>query len=142
MIQGEGIKRIVLNRISSGKMWLSIGLTKYRIDNNIIHIRFCSTDKLASSWYKFNINPNTLTADYEVWICGNPDIYYLIPIEIIHQIYNDPEAYIDRRHPEIHVVSVNIDRHTVTYAKGGKKINMVLYFHALLHNSTVPDDPF
>ena len=132
MVHSEEIKRIVLDRISSGKIWVPIGRAKYCIDHHTSHIRFCSTDKFGSSRYKFNINPNTLTADYEVWICGNPDIYYLIPIKIMHQIYNDPETYIDRHHPEIRVVSVNIESKTATYARGGKKMNLTSYLRGTL----------
>jgi len=125
-------KNIVLDRISKGKVWLTIDRARFRIDKNIIHIRFCSTDKQSSPMYKFNINPNTLSADYEVWICGNSYIYYLIPINTISRIYNDPESYVDRRHPEIRVVSVNVEKNTVTYARGGKTLNLTPYFRETL----------
>ena len=128
----EEIKHIVLDRITVAKGWVSSGRAKYRIDHKIIHMRFCSIDKFDSPRYKFNINPNTLSADYEVWICGNADAYYLIPIKIMRQIYSDPESYIDQRHPEIRIVSVHIDKNTVTYARGGKTLNLTPYLRGTL----------
>lgn len=128
----EEIKRIVLNRISVGEDWVTSGRAKYRKDPHVIHVRFCSIDRSGSHHYKFNINPNTLSADYEVWICGNADTYYLIPIQIMRQIYHDPESYVDSRHPEIRVVSVNAGTNTVTYATGGRTIDITAYLHRTL----------
>lgn len=120
-------KNAVIDYLSDGKSWNSIGHSKYSISQKTIHIRFCSTDKLGTSHYKFNINPNTLSADYEVWICGSRETYYLLPIEILQEIYIDPDAYIDHHHPNIRIVSVKSDTHTATYARGGKKINLKKY---------------
>ena len=80
-----------------------------------IHVRYCSPPT-----YKFNISPTTLRADYEVWICGFEDQYFLIPKDVIRAIYRDPEAYPDRLHPNLRVVSVNVDTETVMFARGGK----------------------
>ena len=132
MTQREEIKRIVLERISLGKTYIASGRSKYRIGDCVVHLRFCSTDKFGSPRYKFNINPNTLTADYEIWICGDADTYYLLPIKIMQQIYYDQGAYVDYHHPEIRVVSVNIETNTVTYASDGKKLHMDEYLHRKL----------
>lgn len=65
---------------------------------------------MCPPYYKFNINPNTLSADYELWICGSAGVWYLVPIDLIGRIYSDPAAYPDHRHPEIRVVSLNTKR--------------------------------
>ena len=83
--------------------------------------------------YKFNINHNTLSADFEVWICGSSDQYFLIPIDIIKQIYLYRGTYIDYHHPEIRVVSVNTQTSQATYARGGMKLDLTPYFLATLH---------
>ncbi len=127
MSQSEKIKATVLDRISADKGWYPSGRAKYRIGQHVIHVRFRSADKSGSAWYIFNINPNTLSADYELWICGDADTYYLVPIKLMRQIYHDPEAYVDHRHPEIRVVSVNAATNTVTYAKGGKTMDLTIY---------------
>lgn len=132
MAQGEEIKCIVLDHISAGKEWYPNGRTKYLIAHDVIHVRFCSADSFGSSRYKFNINPNTLSADYEVWICNNADTYYLVPMRLMRHIYDDPKTYVDRRHPEIRVVSVNASTNIVTYATGGKIIDLTPYLRRTL----------
>jgi len=122
----------VLNQICTGRNWSTTGRAKYRIDNFVIHVRYCSADIYDSPRYKFNINPNTLSSDFEVWICGSSDIYYLIPIQVIRQIYEDPKAYVDYHHPEIRVVSVNVATNSVTYASGGKSKDMSQYLRGTL----------
>ena len=96
----EKIKDEVLIKICSADVWVSIGDSKYKFGNTIVHVRFCSSDTRSSSRYKFNINPNTLTADYELWICGSSENYYLVPNKIIKDIYYNPDAYIDKHHPD------------------------------------------
>ena len=130
--QSEETKRIVLGRISVGEDWVLCGRAKYRKGLHVIHMRFCSTDRFGSSHYKFNINPNTLSADYEVWICGDANTYYLIPNQLMRRIYCDPESYVDSRHPEIRVVSVNADKNTITYATGGRNIDITQYLSRTL----------
>jgi len=125
-------KEKVLAQISGNRFCSPCGRAKYSIDGRIIHVRFCSTDKQGSSHYKFNINPNTLVADYELWICGSSTAYYLIPITIIKTIYHDPEAYIDNYHPEIRVVSVRTDTDRVTYASGGKSIDLTSHLCGII----------
>lgn len=123
----DEIKHTVLDRISASERWYTAGHAKYRIGSYVVHVRFCSTDRFGSPHYKFNINPNTLRADFEVWICGGSDTYYIIPIRLIREIYENPETYIDSRHPEIRVVSINVDTNSVTYARGGKFMDIGCY---------------
>jgi hypothetical protein len=126
----EQIKRQVLQHIASGSPVSSAGRAKYRIQNSVVHVRFCSTSARAS--YKFNINPNTLSANYELWICGSADIYYLMPIDFLRSIYENPSAYVDHHHPEIRVVSVDTEKHSVTFATGGQSQNLECYLGAVL----------
>ena len=86
----------------------------------------------APEKYKFNINPNTLSADYELWVCGSASVYYLIPISLMQCIYQNPNTYVDRMHPKIRMVSVDIDSHVVTYASGGVKSSLRGYLRAIL----------
>ena len=86
----------------------------------------------APEKYKFNINPNTLSADYELWVCGNASVYYLMPISLMQSIYQNSNTYVDRMHPEIRVVSVDIHTHMVAYASGGIKSCLKSYLGATL----------
>jgi hypothetical protein len=132
MPQRQEIKHVVLDLISGGEVWSFSRRAEYRFGPYVIHVRFCSAERVGSPRYKFNINPNTLSADYEVWICGDANTYYLIPVQLMRRIYVDPGAYVDYRHPDIRVVSVNVSTHTVTYAKGGRKMDIALYLRRTL----------
>jgi hypothetical protein len=128
----EEAKRKALLQVAAGKNINFLGKAKYKIGQTIVHVRFCGTDLRRSPKYKFNINPNTLSADYELWICGQADSYYFIPIPILNDIYLHPEAYVDSRHPEIRVVSLDIESHRLTYASGGRWLNIRPYWRAVL----------
>jgi len=120
-------KEIVLKKLAANSNYKSQGRSKYLINNEIVHVRFCSFDKRDNSRFKFNINPNTLSSDYELWICGSSEIYYLMPIKILKEIYENPNTYIDRHHPEIRVVSLNSRENKVVYASGGQFLDLTLY---------------
>lgn len=123
----DTIKKTVLALIAGQSgIWPS-GKATFIIQNKKIHVRYCSPPT-----YKFNINPNTLRADYEVWICGREDCYYLIPIEVIRKIYNDPQVYVDNLHPEIRIVSVKERSNEAMFASGGKTVNLTPYRGACL----------
>ena len=87
-----------------------------------------SINNKSPNKYKFNINPNTLSADYELWICGSATSYYLMPIELMREIYNNPNTYIDSMHPEIRVVSVDVNSNNATFASGGVGCNLKKFF--------------
>lgn len=121
--------------ICKGEKWAEIEGTNFRVGSRRLHVRFCSTDQRRSSHYKFNINRATLRADFEVWICGGPDVYYLLPVAVMQRIYDDPRAYVDARHPDIRVVSVDTTRHIAVYAQGSQKLALNAYFRKTLVTS-------
>ena len=125
-------KKAALAIIAKGATVAPAGNAKARIGNSVTHVRYCSPNATAPGKFKFNINPNTLSADYEMWVCGSAAVYYLTPISFMQNIYDNPDTYVDRRHPEIRVVSVDTHSHTVTYASGGVKSSLRAYFGATL----------
>ena len=129
----EEIKREVYKRIGGSQNWVPSGRAKIRIGKNIIHVRFSSTRRRRPTNYGFNINPNTLTADFELWICGDKETYYLTPTKIIKDIYYDPDAYQDYHHEGIKAVSVDTDSNYVMYARGGKSLDLNPYFRGTLN---------
>jgi hypothetical protein len=125
-------KDAALKKIAKGVMVAAAGNAKVRIGKSVVHVRYCSPNASAPEKFKFNINPNTLSADYELWVFGSAMLYYLMPISFLRGIYDNPDTYVDRRHPEIRVVSVDTHSHTVTYATGGVKSNLRSYLGATL----------
>ena len=120
----------VLLSLSNGLSPLSVGRSKFRVGHRVLHVRFCSTDATGSARFKFNINPNTLSADYELWVCGTADRYYLMPVALMRAIYENPNTYVDKAHPEIRVVSVDSRTHRVIYASGGMSQSLREYLNA------------
>lgn len=125
-------KTAALTRVANGATVASTGNAKVRIGDSVVHVRFCSRNLNAPEKFKFNINPNTLSTDYELWVCGSAAVYYLMPIAFIRGIYDNPDTYIDRMHPEIRVVSVDAIAHKVTYATGGVNSSLRGYFRVTL----------
>ncbi|MBI2857338.1 MAG: hypothetical protein HYX95_03360 [Chloroflexi bacterium] len=128
----EDIKGMVMGVISRRRGYKEIGRATYGVEGLRVHARFCSTDKNGSSKYKFNINPNTLSADQELWICGHSDSWYLIPVQVVKTMYSHPNAYIDRHHPNIRVISVDIADHRATYASGAIYVDLSKCFRGLM----------
>ncbi len=128
----SSIKGRVLNEIAEGRPVAGGGRALYRVGSRRIHVRFCSTDRRKVSKYKFNIIPTTLSADYELWICGGADSYCLIPRRVVHDIYRHPSAYVDRRHPQLRVVSVDAAVHNAMFARGGVSIDLRRFFQVRL----------
>jgi hypothetical protein len=121
----QKIKNDVFSVLSPNASPIKCGREMYRCGKNVIHARYCAP---GVGKYKFNINPNTLRAAYELWICGTADLWYLIPISVIYHMYDHPDAYIDKHHPEIRVVGVDPDHHQAAYAKPSIKIDIEPYF--------------
>jgi hypothetical protein len=126
-------KAILLDRLAP-RGWVRYRLSSYGADGLKLHVRWCSTDPKRSSHYKFNINASTLSADFEIWICGSPDVYYILPVSEISKMYGHPRAYHDYRHPQLRVVTVNTTDHSATYARGGTSINLREYLSAKLQS--------
>ena len=125
-------KTAALSAIANGVRPDNVGKSKFRIRVKLVHVRFCSEDAAGSTKFKFNINPNTLSADFELWVCGSAKTYYLMPVALMRSIYEDPNTYLDRAHPEIRVVSVDAGNNTVTYASGSTYKSLREYLNAKL----------
>ena len=128
----EQIKEQVLNRIAKGEDWHPVGKVKWRVGSYIVHLRYRTNPVADGVTYSYNINPNTLTADFEVWICSNAKTYYLIPIEAIKQIYENPNSYVDSHHPEIRVANIDTRTHRCVYARGAQAMDFSDYYQAIL----------
>jgi hypothetical protein len=128
----EPEKKTALGQVAKSKKVAKVGKAKYCVGKSSGHIRFCSANPKAPEHSKFNINPNTLSADFELWICGNGSTYYLSPIVQIQSIYENPDAYIHRMHPKLRVVSVDTLLHEATYAAGGVRTSLGRFLRATL----------
>lgn len=130
--QIEEIKNSVLNRIAKGgSVSQQRKKAKYLVCGEMVHVRFCSCDQNNPRKFKFNINPTTVTAEYELLICGGESIFYLIPIKVIRKIYECPEAYPDRHHPRIRIFSVYPSSDRLVYGRS-KELDISAYKNGML----------
>lgn len=120
------IKERVFDTIAPGGVVEPMGREIYRVGTRAVHARYCASGN------RFNINPNTLRADFELWICGSAEHYYLIPTDVVRGMYEHPSAYRDNHHSEIRVVSINRDSHHVNYAAPGVSLDLSRYLRATL----------
>jgi hypothetical protein len=130
------MKEKVIRQIADGRSWEKAakhhGREKWLVGEDIVHVRYRSGPVKSGATYAYNINPNTLTADYEVWICGSPECYYLIPMRVIRTIYNHPEAYVDWTYPERRVADINVNNDQCRFAREGKTMDFSSYYCATL----------
>lgn len=134
MTVGQQIKESVLGRIANNGVISFMRNAKWRIGPKVIHVRFRSSPK-SGAVFSYNINKNTLTADFELWICCDADTFYLFPSQIMRDIYEDPDAYVDRHHPDIRVAEVDTQVHRLLFGKGGKSLDASPYFRSVLQDS-------
>ncbi len=125
-------KQEVLQNIAGARVPVPAGRALFRIGHYLVHIRYCAEKDSTPTKFKFNINASTRSADFELWVCGAAESYYLIPASLISRIYDDPETYVDRTHPALRIVNVDILRHRATYARGATSADLSRYFRAQL----------
>lgn len=130
-MSNEATKNSVLAQIANGQpvsVALGKGRAKWQVGAHVVHVRFRTSPKSDGVTFAYNINPNSLTADYELWICGSESVYYLIPNVEIRAIYDDPDTYPDFQHPEIRVADIDTLHHRALYGRGGKSRDFTQYF--------------
>lgn len=128
----DNTKTAVLLQLSKHNRPVALGKAKYSFGQRSVHVRFCSTNSRAPTRFKFNINPNSLSAEYEVWICGSVRCYYLVPRDVVEVMYCHSAAYPDRAHPGIRVLSVDVHRHVVRFARDTAPIDLRPFHMAML----------
>lgn len=131
MATGDAEKARVLTSLAEGRRVERVPKHKVRIGVSTIHVRFRANSKNGNVW-SFNANPNTLSANYELLICGSPECYYLIPVSRIREIYDDPRTYPDRQHPGIKVLDVNTKTHLCRFGFAGLQMDFTAYYRARL----------
>ncbi len=124
------IKTKVLAAISKGNKPIPMPKAKWRVGGAIVHVRYRSSPKSRGTVYSFNINPNTLTANFEVWICGDATRFFVFPIDVMRAIYYDPDTYTDYTHPNIRVAEVDLSSRRLLFGRGGKDMDASRYYGA------------
>ncbi len=121
------IKINALKLVAPNKPIKYIKNCNFDVDGTIIHTRYKAKPSTGNK-FPFNINENTLKADYELWVCGNSKDYYVIPKEIIAEMYFDPTSYPDHTHPDIRIVTIDLSTHAVVYRRAGGPLDLSSWF--------------
>lgn len=129
-------EQIIFQKLADGKTITDLGKHKVMIGTSKIHYRFKSFPKANPDKFPFNINPNSVDAEFELFICGSEHKYYLIPIDILKMMYSHPNAYPDRHHPNIRVITIDSFRDKVTYAKPSISLDLTPYKNKSLKDNT------
>ena len=120
----DSYRDAVLEKIDGGRDYTKRGRVTYKIDGKYYHIKVKTGQRVK---YPFNINPNVLEADFEVYICGTDFVYYLLPIEVIKNMHSDPSAMPDYRNPGYTIIDVCPGEDKIKYGTGGKSLNIGKY---------------
>lgn len=129
----DELKRWVLTQAGEGRVAKFVGKATFELLGKRIHVR--QTWTVTRMNWPFNINPNTLEADYELWILGW-SLWYLIPIAAIRFMYEAPSAYRNSDNQEIVTVSLNEEREECRFATEEPPLKLSAYRHATLADLT------
>jgi len=129
MADTDKYREAVLQKIAGNKEFIKAGKVTYTIDGNNYHIKV-KTDDLKK--YPFNINNAVLSADFEVYVCGSDELYYVIPNELIKLMHTDPDAMPDHSHPGLTIIDVFPQENKIIYGTGGKAINIECFKNIVL----------
>jgi hypothetical protein len=133
-------KETVLTKIANGQPISWQPKSKAKIGEKVFHYRLKNFAANGSDKFPFNINPNTLTADFEVWICGSENTFFTVPIEIIKEIYNDPDTYTNSNENQGNIKTLTVDSYhnIVKYGRNGKQISLKNFRNKTITDLTVP----
>lgn len=133
------IKEATLNQVFRGKAWHKIDGATFTDGSDRVHVRYNSTDPSGRATYKFSIYPRTLLEnDWELWICGSADNYYLFPISVADEMYSHPDAYPDKRSPHVKIISVDSEKHQAMYAAGATSMDLAPYYRIDVDRQPIP----
>jgi hypothetical protein len=119
----------VLAKIATGNNPRKIGGVSYDIAGKTFHIKVVTGKKKK---YPFNINDTVLKADYEVYVCGTSDLFFVVPISIVKMMHEDPNSMPDYTYPGYTVVDVHPMENKIIYGTKGKAIDIGMYRNATL----------
>lgn len=129
-------KQIIFHKLAEGQTITDLGRNKVMIGDIRIHYRFKSFPKQNLDKFPFNINPNSLDTQFELFICGSEHLYYLIPVDVLRMMYSHPNAYPDRHHPNIRIITIDTSKNKVTYAKPSISLDLAPYKNKSLLGNT------
>ena len=131
-------KNAVLDRIAGvGGWWKAPGRDNWGSKNGTLHTR-CRSNAAHGTTYAYNFGPAALKMDYQVWICGKPEDYYLIPSEVVRKMYAHQKGYVDKAHPNLHVANIDVSCHKVTFATEAQRLNFAVIIGRPLCRNQVP----
>lgn len=129
----ERIKHFVLKKVfGSEKFKPTAAKAIFDLNGVRVHVRHTWVS-VRSNWW-FDINPNTLRADFELWLCGYPSLWYLVPVSAIRYMNEAPTAYPNTEKSGTTEVTVNEDNDTCIFARNEPRLDVSRFRHGRLTN--------
>ena len=111
-------KRRVLAQLLPGAAVSRHHRETFRVGPYLVHTRFKAKASNATN-FPFNYGSEAFDADFELWVCGDTGVWYLLPSGVLKPMHAHPDAYPDRSRPNLRVLSVDIASDRAAYARGG-----------------------
>lgn len=137
----EATRAKVRHRVAPGAPWTKVvGEGRYqtwRVGPNgdvEVHVRYANDRRHPRYW--FSITDHTLEADWELWICGSADRWYLLPTDEVARMYRHPDAYRDQTTRELGrknvPVLVDAEAHACRFARDTEPADLKRFHRAKL----------
>jgi len=131
----EKIKRWVLSEVFGSESFKPVGIATYGHEGIRVHVRHTWATVRCRFW--FDVNPNTVKADYELWICGMPSLWYLVPVSALVFMQGSPTAYRNTAREATTEVTVNEIEDTCRFARNEKPLDVSAFRHGTLKKKSV-----
>lgn len=120
-------EQIIFQKLADGKTIIDIGNHKVKIGDKVVYWRRKGFPQSGSPKFPYNINPNSLSADFALYICGDEQNYFLLPIAFIKMMNSHPNAYPDNRNPGYTIITIDIRDLDVLYARPSIRLDLRPY---------------
>jgi hypothetical protein len=120
----ESCRQSVLSKLAGSKSTKKVGRVTHEIEGKRYHIKVKSG---SLGKYPFNINPTVLAADYEVYVCGTDQLYYVLPMGEIEKMHADGNAMPDNAYSGYTILDVYPANNRIIYGIGGKELDIAKY---------------
>lgn len=124
-------KRNALRKIAGDRPIARMPRATVMIGRQTVHAQFSAAPKTAPDTWSFHVNKNILLADFDVWVCGTGESYYLVPKDASREIYNAADGWSDSAHPDVKLVEIDRQSHICVY-RAGQGIDFSAYYQASL----------
>ena len=102
----------------------------HKVGPATVRARYANPQDSGERIFRFPYGGKAHRADYQLWVCGESGIWYLLRSSILDPLYFDPNAYPHNK-PYLRALAVDVRTNRADYATG-KTISILSYRQARL----------